>query len=313
LSEIPEIELLSASSMITSVGSYWGTNMKYRDPLDSSFVHYSSIDENYLPLHGHTFLAGRNFTAKPDSAVESEVIVNEQVLKRFNIGEQKALNAIGEIITVNRKKLEIIGVLKNFYYGKSDSEIKEFIFRYSSDEPQYLNAKVASTDWPTTLAKIEKAWKKVDHVHPLEATFYDDQIQDSYRAFSSRIKVVGALSFLAICIASFGLLGMVVFTTQTRLKEISIRKVMGASEGSLVLLLSKGFLVLLLIAGLIALPATQFFLISYALDEYAESLTIAWNELITGIVAVIAIAFIMIGTHTINISRTNPADVLKSE
>jgi putative ABC transport system permease protein len=188
--------------------------------------------------------------------------------------------------------------LKDFYYGRSDSEIKEFIFRYSSGEPQYLNAKVASTDWPETLGKIEQAWKKIDNIHPLEVTFYDDQIEDSYRSFSARIKVMGALSFLAICIASFGLLGMVVFTTETRLKEISIGKVMGAGEGSLVFLLSRGFLVLLLIAGVIALPATQFFFLRYALDEYAESVPIAWNELITGVFGVMAIAFIMIGTHT---------------
>lgn len=314
LSEIPEIKLLSASSTISGMGGISdATNMKYRDPLDSATVYFASIDEHYLPLHGHTFLAGRNFMAKPDSAVESEVIVNEQVLKRFNIGRQEPLNAIGEIITVNGRKLPIIGLLKDFYYGRSDSEIKEFIFRYSYHEPKYLNAKVASTDWQATLDKIQHAWKKIDNIHPLEATFYDDQIEHSYRSFSSRIKVIGALSFLAICIASFGLLGMVVFTTETRLKEISIRKVMGAGEASLVYLLSKGFLILLLIAGLIALPATHFFFARYALDEYAESAPVAWNELITGVIAVMAIAFLMIGTHTLKAARINPAEVLKNE
>ena len=313
LSEIPEIELLSASSTITGVGNYGGTYMKYRNPLDSASVYFVSIDEHYLPLHGHRFLAGRNFTPKPDSAAESEVIVNEQVLKRFDIGQQEPLNAIGEIITVNRKKVQIIGVLKDFYYGRSDTEIKEFIFRYSYDEPQYLNAKVASTDWPETLDKIQHAWKKIDDIHPLEATFYDDQIEGSYRSFSSRIKVIGALSFLAICIASFGLLGMVVFTTETRLKEISIRKVMGAGEGSLVFLLSKGFLVLLLTAGLIALPATQFFFLHYALDEYVEGVPMPWGELIAGVIIVMAVSFLLIGTHTLKVARTNPAEVLKNE
>jgi putative ABC transport system permease protein len=313
LPEIPEIQLLSASSTITGVGNYERTNMKYRDPLDSAAVYFASIDEHYLPLHGHTFLAGRNFIARPDSATESGVIVNEQVLKRFNIGEQEPLNAVGEIVTVNTRQVQIIGVLKDFYYGKSDSEIKEFIFRQNSYDLQYLNAKIASTDWPATLDKIERAWKKIDNIHPLEATFYDDQIEDSYRSFSARIKVIGALSFLAICIASFGLLGMVVFTTETRLKEISIRKVMGASEGSLVFLLSKGFLVLLLMAGLIALPATQFFFARYALDEHAINAPIAWNELISGVMVVMAVAFLMIGTQTLKAARSNPANVLKNE
>lgn len=314
LSEIAEIESLSATSTITNVGGqHEGIYVKYRNPADSAMVYSASIDEHYLPLHGHRCLAGRNFTSKPDSAVESEVIVNEQLLKRFNIGQQDPLNAIGEIITISAKKVQIIGVLKDFYYGGSDSEIKEFIFRYSYNTPEYLNAKVVSTDWPETLIKIQHVWKSIDNIHPLEATFYDDQIEHSYRSFSSRIKVIGVLSFLAICIAAFGMLGMVVFITETRLKEISIRKVLGADKGSLVLLLSKGFLILLLIAGLIALPATLFFFLPYALDEYAERVAIPWSELIYGAICVMAICFLMIGTHTLKVARTNPAEVLKNE
>lgn len=313
LSQIAEIRALSTSSMITSVGYYRGISMKYLDPLDSTFVNYTSVDEHYLPLHGHTLLAGRNFSARADSAAESEVIVSEQVLRRFNIADQDPRKAVGEIVTVDRKNVQIIGVVRDFYYGRSDGEIKEFIFRHSSDKAEYVNAKVISNDWPATLEKIERAWKDIDDVHPLEAAFYDDQIENAYRGFSSRVKVIGALSFLAICIASFGLLGMVVFTTETRLKEISIRKVMGAGEGNLVILLSKGFLLLLIIATAIALPSAHFFFVEYALEEYAERAPLAWKELMIGVAAVIAIAFIMIGTHTLKVARTNPAEVLKAE
>jgi predicted lysophospholipase L1 biosynthesis ABC-type transport system permease subunit len=312
LSEIPEVKKISSSSLITSVGNYWVTKMKYVDPNDSTLVNYNSVDENYLPLHGHNLLAGRNFTGKGKNSVESEVIVNEKVLEHFNIAEDPQ-KAIGEIVTVNDKKLQIVGVMKDFHYGKSiDKEIKEFIFRYSADQAQYLNVKIVSTDWPATFEKINLAWKKIDNVHPLEATFYDDEIERSYNDFSSRIKVIGSLAFLAICIASIGLLGMVVFTTETRLKEISIRKIMGASEGSLVFLLSKGFLLLMAIAALIALPATNMFFTKYVFDEYADGAPIAWSELTVGVISVIAIAFIMIGLHTLKVARNNPAEVLKS-
>jgi len=80
-----------------------------------------------------------------------------------------------------------------------------------------------------------------------------------------------------------------------------------------VLLLSKGFLVLLLIAGLIALPATQFFFLRYALDEYATNAPIAWNELISAVMLVMAVSFLMIGTQTLKVARSNPAQVLKNE
>ena len=178
---------------------------------------------------------------------------------------------------------------------------------------EYINAKILSTNWPATFSKIETTWKKIDNVHPLEATFYDEQIESSYRDFSSRIKVIGSLSFLAICIAAIGLFGMVVFSTETRLKEISIRKVLGASEGNLVFLLSKGFLLLLAIAATIALPSTHFFFAKYVLSEYADGAPIAWNELLIGTTMVMVVAYIMIGSHTLHAARSNPSDVLKSE
>ncbi len=313
LAEIPEIKKISSSSLITSLGNFSVTKMKYVDPSDSTLVNYNSVDENYLPLHGHNLLAGRNFTGKEKNSEESEVIVNEKVLKHFNIADQDPQKAVGEIVTVDAKKVQIVGVLKDFHYGKStDKEIREVIFRYSA-EAQYLNVKVISTDWPATFEKINLAWKKIDNVHPLEATFYDEEIERSYNDFSSRIKVIGSLAFLAICIASIGLLGMVVFTTETRLKEISIRKIMGASEGNLVLLLSKGFLVLMAIAALIALPVTHMFFTKYVFDEYADGAPIAWSELTVGMISVIAIAFIMIGSYTLKVARSNPAEVLKNE
>ncbi len=313
LAEMPEVKGLSTSSMVTSLGDYWGENLKYSNPQDSATVYHNFIDEHYLPLHGHKLLAGRNFSGKGENAAESEVIVNEKVLKRFNIGNQDPSEAVGQIVTADGKKMQIIGVVKDFQYGKSiDKKINEFMFRYSS-KAKYINAKVISSDWPATFAKIEAAWKKIDNVHPLEAKFYDEQIEGSYRDFSSRIKVIGSLSFLAICIASIGLLGMVVFTTETRLKEISIRKVLGASEGSLIYLLSRGFLLLLAIAAIIALPATHFFFAKYVLDEYADGAPIAVNELTAGVIGVMAIALIMIGSHTLKAARSNPAEVLKNE
>ena len=315
LAEMPEVKSVSTSSIITSLGNYWGTNVKYINPQDSAFVNYNFIDEHYLPLHGHKLIAGRNFNSKGTDVVESEVIVNEKILYRFNIANQDARKAIGEIVTVNGKKMEVIGVVKDFQFGKSiDKEINGFMFRYSnSSNARYVNAKVLSKDWPATFAKIEAAWKKIDDVHPLEATFYNEQIESSYRDFSSRIKVIGMLSFLAVCIATIGLLGMVVFTTETRLKEISIRKVLGANEGNLVVLLSKGFLASLAVAALISLPATHFFFAKYVLDEYADGAPPALTEMLLGTAMVMFIAFIMIGSHTLHASRANPADVLKNE
>jgi len=314
LAEMPEVKGLSTSALIVSLGNYWTANMKYINPQDSTPVFYNFIDDQYIPLHTHKLVAGRNFNPKGENAEETEVIVNERTLKRFNIANHDAQKAVGETVMINRKKVQIIGVVKDFQYGKSiDAEIKEFIFRYSPQKAEYINAKILSTDWPATLGKIETAWKKIDPVHPIDASFYDEQIERSYNDFSARIKIIGTLSILAIVIASIGLLGMVIFTTETRLKEISIRKVMGASVVDLVYLMSKNFFVMLCIAAVIALPLTHFYFAKYALDEYAVGAPFAIRELIIGVLSVIVAAFLMISSQTLKVARSNPAEVLKSE
>jgi putative ABC transport system permease protein len=313
LKELPDVTALSRSLMVTSVGSYWGAQMKYVNPLDSADVYYNNIDEQYLPIHGHRLLAGRNFTPRSPEATETEIIINEQIMKRFGIGGNDP--AKGEFVTVEGKKMQIIGVLKDFHYGKVDSEISPVFFRYhtSNKGTGYINAHITSNDLPATMKKIEKAWKKIDPVHPMNATFYDDQIEKAYSEFSAMLKIIGFLSFLAISIASMGLLGMVVFTTETRLREISIRKVLGATEGNLIYILSRGFILLLGIAALIALPATYYLFDQVFLTSIVHRAPIGISELLLSIAMVMGIAFIMIGSQTLKVARTNPAEVLKGE
>jgi ABC-type antimicrobial peptide transport system permease subunit len=172
---------------------------------------------------------------------------------------------------------------------------------------------VKTADWAATKASIERAWRKIDKVHELEARFYNDEIEQAYSQFSVMIKVIGFITFLTICIASMGLFGMVVFTTETRLREISIRKALGASESGLVFLLSKGFLILLVVATVLALPATYFFFDKIVLTNFAYHAPISLTTMLSGVLVVMLIAFLMIGSQTVKAARSNPAKVLKSE
>ncbi len=313
LSAMPAVKDISKSLLVSSLGSVFGSTMKYKDPLDSAVVDINIIDEHYLPLHNYKFLAGKNFTAKPKDAPETEVVVNEQMLRRFNIDHNNPEKAIGEMITISNKKLMIIGVLKDFHYGTLENTIDPVAFKYSSDPGEYINAKIVSTNMPAVLSSVETIWKKIDKVHPLDAKFYDDQIEDAYGQFSVMLKIIGFFAFLAICISSLGMFGMVIYTMEKRLKEISIRKVLGAGEGALVYLLSKGFLILLFIAALIALPLTWLFFDKVVLVKFAYHQPMQFGEVFIGLLIVAVIAFLMIGIQTLKIVRANPARVLKNE
>lgn len=315
LGEIPEITALSRSLIVTGIGNYWGGYMKYKDANDSTLVMTNHVDENYLSLHGFKLLAGGNFISRPASAeAVSEVIVNEQVLKRFNIGFHTPGKAIGEQIILNGRKLTIVGVMQDFHYGKIENLIGPVAFTFRTPEDgAVINAKIQSDDMPATMAKIKSVWKKIDPVHPFSAEFYDQSIADAYSEFSIMIRIIGFLSFLAISIASMGLFGMVVFTTETRLKEIGIRKVMGASFGNLIYLLSRSFFVLLSIAAVIALPVTYLFFENVVLNHFPYHTPVQFIELSIGLLAVFLIAIIMIGSQTMKAAGTNPVEVLKSE
>ena len=320
LGEMPEVTGLSRSLIITSVGNAWGGYMKYKDSGDSVLVMTNHVDENYLPLHGYKLVAGGNFIARPVTAeAVTEVIVNQQVLKRFNIANGDPGKAIGEEITFSTfqsagRKMTIVGVMKDFHYGKVENLIEPVAFMFWTPRTRaIINAKIQSDDLPATLARVESIWKTIDRFHPLKAKFYEEEIEEAYNEYSSMIKIIGFLSFLAISIASMGLFGMVVFTTETRLKEISIRKVMGASSGNLVYLLSRGFLVLLSISALIALPVTYLFFENVVLTNFPYHTPVQVGELFVGLLAVLAIAFIMIGSQTVRAAESNPAEVLKSE
>ncbi|MBX2900161.1 MAG: ABC transporter permease [Cyclobacteriaceae bacterium] len=313
LSALPEIEMIAQSSVVAGIGYYYGGSMKYKNPLDSSNINHNTIDANYLPMHRHQLVAGRNFTtAKPNTDI-GEVIVTENVLDHFKIGDANRESAIGEIVKVNRKEYEIVGVIKDYYYGRADNDKNKVVLIHSEEKASYLNLKINTTNWLATMGKLESVWKKLDPVHPIAATFYSKQLEDNFRDLLAMLKVIGFIALLAISIASLGLLGMVVFTTETRLKEISIRKVMGANALQLIYLLSKNFLVLLLVATAIALPATYYFFTEKFLVTLKNHLPVTIMDLLTGALAMLALALIMISTQTLKAARKNPAEVLKSE
>ncbi|MEZ0609578.1 ABC transporter permease [Fibrella sp. WM1] len=319
LSEMPEVAALSRSLIITGVGNAWGGYMTYNDSRDSALVLTNNVDENYLALHGYRLLAGSNFKTRPTTAeAATEIIVNQRVLKRFNIGNNDPEKAIGQQVTFRNfggtRKMTIVGVMKDFHYGKVDNLIEPVAFMpWTPGDRTILNAKLQSADPLETLAKIEAAWKKIDRVHPFQAKFYAQEIEDAYSELSALIKIIGFLAFLAMSIASMGLFGMVVFTTETRLREISIRKVMGASSGNLVYLLSRGFLLLLSISALIALPVTYLFFERVVLTRFPYHTPVQIAELFAGLLTVLLIACVLIGSQTIKAARSNPAQILKGD
>jgi ABC-type antimicrobial peptide transport system permease subunit len=311
LAALPSVKKVSRSLLINSLGSSTGSRLNYLS--DSAMIDMNYVDENYLPLHEYTFLAGRNFLRQPKDAPQSEMIVNEQLLRRFNIGHGDPAKAIGQVLTRAGKPLTIVGVLKDFHYGALNSPINPTALMHSPEPGGYVNIKLSPVHLPATMTAVASLWKQTDPVHPLDASFYDDQIEQAYSEFAGMLKVIGFFAALAICISSLGLFGMVIYTMEKRIKEMSIRKVLGARNSALMFLLSRGFLALLLFSAGIALPLTWLFFQKVLLANFAYHQPIRFGELFIGLFIVGGIALVIIGLQTGKVIRANPAKVLKNE
>lgn len=311
--QFPEVKNLSQSAIITSVGNYRGSTAKYKNLQDSAWFNSNKVDENYLPIHGHQFLAGDNFLrgSESDSAVNNQVIVNEALLKRFNMGTPE--QALGEEILISGNKKVIHGVLKDFQYGRLDNKIGPFVFEYGTSHLRYINLLIGTDDIFNTMDKIGAAWKKFDPVHPMEASFYEDRIKGAYEDVASLVTIMGFMAFLAVSIASMGLLGMVVFTTESRLKEIGIRKVFGATGFNLVYLLARGFILLLVIAATVAIPLAYYYVNAVIFEKIVYKASFGLFDLMLGVVIVIGIALMAICLETFRAARINPAAILRNE
>jgi len=312
LKAIPEVTGIAQTSFVSSVGTSYSGSVKFTDVSDSTRIEYNFVDEDYIPLLQHKLIAGTNFNHNASQeSLKSQVIINQQMLKWMKIKDPR--DAIGEDVVIDGMKNTIIGVVEDFHHERVNYPIRNFAFRYDPSQFHVLNVKLQSNDVVVTMDKIALAWKKADSVHPFEAKFYREHIEDAYNKLSWIIKIIGFITLLAISIASLGLLGMVVFTTETRMKEISVRKVLGASTTNLVAIMGKSFVWLLLISTAISTPAGYYMMDKVIFDRVVYRAPIGIVDVSFGPVAIILLALTLIGWQTWNVARTNPAEVLKNE
>ena len=306
---LPEVQSASYSSFTLSVGTTNSDDAKLPGALDSVETYSVSVDEDYIATMQHQLVAGSNFRSDLE---KHNVIVNEELVKRFQLGTP--LGAIGTIIHFDDKDRTIIGVVKNFHYGTIFNELNPFLFMAGrTASPYVLNLRVSSSDIVGTMKKLDEVWTSVDPNHTFKATFYEEQIALAYSDLSSTLKTFGLLSIVAISISILGLLGMAVYTAESRLKELTIRKVLGATFSSMTILLSKGFIKIFLVASIVAIPVSYYLFEQTIVNDMEYTIEIGFWELGSGSLLIILIALVTICSQTFKAAKTNPATNLRNE
>lgn len=266
------------------------------------------VDVDFFDVYEVPFVSGRNFSLSIPTDDSLAFVLNESAVKMMESTPEEILTKDFQYGGVRGR---VIGVVKDFHFESLHESIVPMVFHPSQFYGR-LSVKIAGDRMQEGLQHIEKIWKDFIPHRPFEYTFLSEQYEQLYNAEQNQGQLFTIFSGLAILIACLGLFGLATFNTLQRVKEIGIRKVLGASVFNIVQLLSREIIVLIVIANIIAWPIAYYFM-SQWLDGFAYKIGInIWLYALAAVVAIM-IALITVGTQTIRAARTNPANTLRYE
>jgi len=290
--------------------SFWGDGPK-RDLAVTQLV----VDHDYLTMYKIPLILGKNFSSDPTENGK-EYILNESMAKELLKDNPKAPESslIGKHLAYDSSTFgTIVGIAKDFNFNSLHYKI-ETMFLYNQKNWGFSNIslKINGSKAKEAIAFIQSVWNKNCPDHPFEYQFLDEHFADVYRADTQVSSVVAVLATLAIIISCLGLFGLASYSAERRIKEVGIRKVLGASVQNITTMLSKDFLKYVLIATLIAWPLAWFSVYKW-LQDYAYRIEISWWIFVLAGLMACAIAIITISFQAIKAALANPVKSLRAE
>jgi len=282
------------------------------DPKRAISLQKWSVDENYIPMLGMQLADGRNFSR--DFLTDSSgVVINEAALKLMGGGNPlgRKLYELNDIKTKQVTEKHIIGVVKDFNFN-SLREVVTPMGLFLREERGKLALRIHAKDVRRVLAQVEQAWNKMVPGQQFSYVFMDDEFNSIYKSEQRMGGISLSFSLLAIFIACLGLFGLAAYAAEQRTREIGIRKVLGATVGGIVQLLSKDFLKLVLVSALITFPLA-WWAMSHWLQDFAYRITIGWDVFALAAVLAVGIALVTVSLQAVRAALANPVKSLRSD
>ncbi|MEI9920711.1 MAG: ABC transporter permease [Bacteroidota bacterium] len=271
------------------------------------------IDDGYIPATGIEIIAGRNFTEADIKKMQKDTITsfipNETLLRELGLDVDKA---IGMTLQMSGRKGQVVGVMRDFHFASLHEKIKPLMFFLEDDQYSTYFVKLGS-DPSAALADLKDVCSTLTPHRPFEYKFLSEKYAALYASEQKMGTVSSAFAGLAIIIACLGLLGLVAFAAAQKTKEIGIRKVMGASASSIVVLITKDFTMLVIAAIVLGVPMSWYLMEKYWLVtfEYHTEIGI-WPFALAG-TGCLVVSFATAGYQAIKASMVNPAHTLRNE
>jgi putative ABC transport system permease protein len=311
LLEVPSVEAVSFSSDQPLSGNTWGSNFRYASrPEDEPYsTTLKFTDDKYQETYGIKLLAGR-WLAPADTM--REVVLNQTMLKKLGVNDPK--EAIGEnYLLWGSRRLKVVGVAEDFHTHSFREEHQPLTMTTYKQFYWEAGVKIRpGSDLAATTAAIRSAFDQVLPEQVFSGRFLDEQIARFYEDDQRLAATCKGFGLLAILISCLGLFGLATHTAQQRVKEIGVRKVLGATVSNIVGLLSKDFLILVALALFIAAPLAYFFMDKW-LQDFAYRIDIQWWVFVLAGAVAVAVAFLTVSYQSVKAALANPVKSLRSE
>ncbi|MEO6583903.1 MAG: ABC transporter permease [Ferruginibacter sp.] len=321
-------ELLRSSGIVSVTAGYGlpgdilagdGVKVPEKDGVKEHTANLFIVDYDYIKTLGLQLVAGRDFSKSYSTDINEAFIINETAVKELGFGTPE--KAIGQDILWDKwipdsvnpvKKGKVIGIVKDFHYKNLHEKVSTAVLQIYPQVVAKVAVKVKTADLANTIAFIKSSWNKFSPEYPLDYNFLDENFYKMYKAEDKLSSLLWIFTVMAIFVGCLGLFGLAAFSTEVRKKEISIRKVLGASVTGIVAMLSKSFLRPVFIASLLAIPIAWWAMNKW-LEDFPYRVNISWWVLVITAASAITIALLTVGFQSIKAAIANPVKNLRTE
>jgi predicted permease len=307
MARIPGVELASLSSAPPSSGSVSGTNFHLQSSDEEHSTQVKQVDGNYLELYKLQLLEGQNLA---DLDTATGFVVNEKLA--HIAGFANPVDMMGKVIHVWGKDYPVVGVVKDFHTVSLRSPIEATVLFNRISGFENLAMKVKMSEAQNIIAQLKTKWEAAYPEHLFEYKFLDENIREFYEGEQRMSILLSVFTGMAIFIGCLGLFGLATFMANQKTKEIGVRKVLGASVESIIMMFSKEYLKLILLGFILAAPVGWFFMGKF-LDEFAYKIDVGPQVFVLTLGITLLIAIVTVGYRSFRAATVNPVSSLRSE
>ena len=306
------IASVSASSSVPGKGYNTGIPIRKLGAPESADkfgrVIFAGFD---LPVtYNLEFIAGKTPTKQMLDGKQVVVVINEEAVRAFDLGSPE--NALHEKLFYKDDTFKIVGVVKNFHWHSLNNTQTPYLFEFYNDCRSYLSFRLNLSSIQESLSAIESTYNSFFPGNAFDYFFLKDEFNQQYKSDVQFGNLFFAFTILAIFIASIGLFALVSYSATLKVKEIGIRKIMGATVRDLMMLLSREYLILLLLAYALTIPAILYWGRSW-LDNYAFRTDMGFELFVIPVILLVVISFLIVSCQTYNSARANPVESLRMD